>query len=209
MNAPIARNTDSVHRWRASAATPRLTLFGIALAAAVGGAFVAYVLNDEQPEPMVVAASPDQPPQAAVASLPPVAATAPAATSGVPKPAWLKAPTEQTPGMTLAELEELQQTLTSSSAPADEQFTRLQEQVLLTDATQRFLQLRGSPNPDREELQGLARLIDPVLDAQLQRGELSRADALELKWQLLQVLYPQVDRQQAELTRWLAAHPAR
>ena len=189
-----------------------MALFVAALAAAFGGALVAYLLNAEQaagaaplhalPTASVAAA-------AVVLPVPPLATTPPAAaTPAAPTPAWLKPAAHQIPALTLAELQELHATLAATPDPSGE-FTQLTEQVLLADATQRFLQLRASGSADAAELNGLAQLITPALDAQLLRGDLTLADARALKWQLLQAQYPQPAMQQAELARWLAALPAR
>lgn len=202
--------SPSPYRLRPAAVTPRLALLGAAVAAALAGVVIAYTLNDEGP-PAVSAATERpvlQPPVAGAAA--PAADAAPQrpATTGPPQPAWLKPANDQTPALTLTELHELRDMSAAASDPGDE-FARLTDQLLLADATRRFLQLRNSASPDLEELHGLVGLIGPVLDAQLKRGELTRADAIELKRQLLQVQYPHASMQQGELTRWLAAGTGR
>lgn len=204
-------SSPSPYRLRPAAVTPRLELFGAAVAAALAGVLIAYTLNAEDRPAPASAGSSTAPPQPALAAAAPVLTTAapvaPAPT-GAQQPAWLKPANDQTPSLTLAELLELRDSLAASSDPGDE-FTRLTEQMLLADATRRFLQLRHSATPDFEELHGLVELIGPVLDAQLKRGALTRAEALELKSKLLQVQYPQASMQQGELTRWLAAQAGR
>jgi hypothetical protein len=190
--------------------TPRLSLVGAAVAAALAGVLIAYVLSPAAP-PAATSADPATPNLPRPSAAPVLTATAPPVTpapTGAQQPAWLKPANDQTPSLTLAELHELRDTLSASADPGDE-FTRLTEQMLLADATRRFLQLRHSANPDFEELHGLVELIGPVLDAQLKRGELTRADAIDLKSKLLQVQYPQASMQQGELTRWLAAQSGR
>jgi hypothetical protein len=206
-----ADRSPSPYRWRRRAAvTPRLALYGAAVGAAVVGVLIAYTLNAEKPSPAAAVDLMATAPKPPAAAAPPPAA-APLATpvpSAAQQPAWLKPANDQTPSVTLAELQELRDSLAASSDPGDA-LTQLTEQMLLADGTRRFLQLRSSAKPDLEELHGLVDLIGPVLDAQLKRGELTRSDAIELKAQLLQVQYPQASMQQSELTRWLAAQTTR
>lgn len=217
MTAPPARHPHSPHRLRPPAVTPRLPLFGAALAAAVGGALVAYFLDVEEASldrpvaaerarPTAMPATQAAP---AVRSALPAPAVPPApTTANAPGPSWLTPAAADAPALTLAELQELQATLAATPDPGGE-FARLSEQVLLSDAARRFLQLRAGGPVGDEELNGLVQLIGPLLDAQLRRGDLPLADAVDLKSKLLQAQHPQAPVQQAELARWLAAHPAR
>jgi hypothetical protein len=202
---------SSPHRLRPAAITPRLGLLGAAVAAGLAGVLIAYLIHAESPPAASPAGSPGNGSQQPVAAAPvPAREAAPAmpAARQAPPPAWLRPPNDVSPTVALTELQELRDAL-ATSANRNDEVTRLTERMLLVDATRRFLQLRGSPSPDLEELHGLVELIGPALDAQLQRGEVTRADAIELKLKLLQVQFPQASMQQGELTRWLAAQSGR
>ena len=206
-----ANHSTSPYRWRQPAVTPRLALLGAAVAAALAGVLIAYMWSPAGPSaaPAADRATPNVRP--APSAAPALAATSPTvapAPAVAPQPTWLTPANDHTPSPTLAELQDLRDSLAASADPGDE-FKRLTEQMLLVDATRRFLQLRHSASPDLEELHGLVELIGPVLDAQLKRGALTRNEAIDLKSKLLQVQYPQPSVQQGELTRWLAAQSGR
>lgn len=212
MTAPYRRPPDSPQRWRAAAARPRRQLVGAVVGAVLAGALLAYGLDDDGPArdgpatPAPGLAAQGPPPTAAL-PVPPVPTPTASADPAAATAGAGQAAAGQTASLSLAELQELQQVWSSAPDPSDE-FTRLTEQALLSDATQRFLQLRASGSRDAAELRGLADVIGPVLDAQVRRGDLARAAAVDLKRQLLELQYPQVAMQHAELARWVAGLPA-
>jgi len=171
--------------------------FGVALIAGLSGAMGAYALQYEAPR------------AAGSGAIPVVHAnssSAPVAPAGGAS-AWLRMPGSDEPVLTLADLLELKSSLINAPDASGE-FTRLAEQLLFVDATQRFQQLRtqGGQGGDVHELQQVAEMVDESLDTRLRRGEIALADAHTLKQQLLQVRQPDATVRQAEFVRWAAAN---
>lgn len=129
----------------------------------------------------------------------PVAATATVST--VSAAAWLTRPAaRQAPLLSLAELLQLKANLGTTPDPGGE-FTHSGELMLFADAVQRFRQLQTAPG-DAAELQGVARLLDEMLDPLVQRRDLPLPAAHALKAELLTVLQPDLNARQNLLLHW-------
>ena len=127
----------------------------------------------------------------------PVVSTTQVATAN----AWLARPAaRQAPGLSLAELLELKASLGTTPDPGGE-FTNTGELMLFADALQRLRQLQ-SDRSDAAELQGVARLLDELLNALVQRRDLPLAQARALKAELLLVLQPDLNARQKLLVQW-------
>jgi hypothetical protein len=198
-------------RRRPPSLVPRLSLYAAAVAAALTGAGIAYWLNAQAPAAPLAAVdvAPVQPaavvPPALVTALPPAAAAQAAATADTPP--WLRRPAPDTPLLTVAELQELKATLDAAPDPGGT-FARITAQMLFADAAQRFLQLQAEGG-DAAERRALARLLEPALDAHVQRGESSASELRPFKAQLVAELHADPAARQAAMARWLSAHQLR
>lgn len=152
-----------------------------------------------------VVAGPDAPPPAAPAAAP-VVQTAPPTepTTAMPQPAA----GELAPGLSLAELQELKAQLDGSANPNDEA-GRMAQEMLFNDAALRLAWLLRSGGAPAAELHGLAKLVDQALDAQLARGHVTPAQALQHKAAVLQATVADAAQRQQLLQQWhLAKVPA-